>query len=283
MRVKILFEPVPAIISLPVHYNHIVQGFIYRNLSRALATEVHDQGYQFEKRRFRFFTFSRLIGTNRIHPDDRTVRQFRGVLTLWVASPLTKILESFVSHLARAGQVMLGENELRVAAVEVPFEQFKSEDNRELAEAGEGSESTAQQAVKIQIATLSPITVYSTLLTKDGRKKTYYYSPQEPDFSRLIAANLVKKYLALRALPAGNHGYSQVPVSTNGITIQPLLVSAHNQHITRYRDTTIKAWSGIYELTGTPELIRLAFDCGLGSKNSQGFGMIERWNERRKE
>jgi CRISPR/Cas system endoribonuclease Cas6 (RAMP superfamily) len=27
--------------------------------------------------------------------------------------------------------------------------------------------------------------------------------------------------------------------------------------------------------TGDPELIRLAFDCGVGSKNSQGFGMIE--------
>jgi hypothetical protein len=47
--------------------------------------------------------------------------------------------------------------------------------------------------------------------------------------------------------------------------------------------------------TGDPELIRLAFDCGIGAKNSQGFGMIapvkyerpsatsERWSDERRE
>lgn len=28
---------------------------------------------------------------------------------------------------------------------------------------------------------------------------------------------------------------------------------------------------------GSPELIKVAFDCGLGAKNSQGFGMIEKY------
>ena len=32
---------------------------------------------------------------------------------------------------------------------------------------------------------------------------------------------------------------------------------------------------------GDPELVRLAFDCGIGSKNSQGFGMIERTDDER--
>mgnify|MGYP001627095804 CR=1 FL=1 len=34
----------------------------------------------------------------------------------------------------------------------------------------------------IIVMTLSPITVYSTLSTADGRKKTYYYSPAEENF-----------------------------------------------------------------------------------------------------
>ena len=42
-----------------------------------------------------------------------------------------------------------------------------------------------------------------------------------------------------------------------------------------FKNTVVKAWSGIYERTGPPDLLRLAFDCGLGAKNSQGFGMIE--------
>ncbi|GAI77595.1 unnamed protein product [marine sediment metagenome] len=38
--------------------------------------------------------------------------------------------------------------------------------------------------------------------------------------------------------------------------------------------TPIKAWLGTYQIHGKPELISLAYDTGLGSKNSQGFGMM---------
>jgi len=32
---------------------------------------------------------------------------------------------------------------------------------------------------------------------------------------------------------------------------------------------------GIYELKGNPELIRIGYEAGIGSKNCQGFGMFE--------
>ncbi|MEM3009977.1 MAG: CRISPR-associated endoribonuclease Cas6 [Candidatus Nitrosocaldaceae archaeon] len=51
------------------------------------------------------------------------------------------------------------------------------------------------------IYTHSPIVVYSTLFTKDNRKKTYYYSPYEEEFSDLITKNLIKKFMLL------NKGY----------------------------------------------------------------------------
>jgi len=37
--------------------------------------------------------------------------------------------------------------------------------------------------------------------------------------------------------------------------------------------------SGIYEIDGSEELLQVAFDAGLGSKNSQGFGMIEKYEK----
>ncbi len=43
------------------------------------------------------------------------------------------------------------------------------------------------------VKTLSPITVYSTLETPDGRKKTYYYNPFKADFKELIIKNLQRK------------------------------------------------------------------------------------------
>jgi CRISPR-associated endoribonuclease Cas6 len=46
--------------------------------------------------------------------------------------------------------------------------------------------------------TLSPITVYSTLYTAEGKKKTYYFSPYEQEFSQLVSINLARKYRAYK-------------------------------------------------------------------------------------
>jgi hypothetical protein len=37
----------------------------------------------------------------------------------------------------------------------------------------------------------------------------------------------------------------------------------------------IKAWEGVYELKGKPELLDVAYNTGLGAKNSQGLGCFE--------
>jgi len=42
-----------------------------------------------------------------------------------------------------------------------------------------------------------------------------------------------------------------------------------------YKGTVIKAWMGIYSLMLPRVLFEIAFDSGIGAKNSQGFGMIE--------
>ncbi|OYD17186.1 CRISPR-associated endoribonuclease Cas6 [candidate division WOR-3 bacterium JGI_Cruoil_03_51_56] len=316
MRIRLEFESEKGELVVPVHYNQLIQGFIYHNLSASLADKIHSQGYKFEKRQFRMFTFSRLFGRMR-HQDDSFI--FDGPVSLWIASPQTEILESFCSHMARKGRVNVGNTPCRVSALEVPFTDFPS------------SQDTSQSGnpVSLTIRTLSPITVYSTLFTPEGKKKTYYYAPTEPEFSKQIAANLAKKATALRAgspgprllgtrKPATNYqdtkttnyqdtkttnyqdtkttNYQDTKTTnyqdtktTNyqdtktidhqdtRITLTPVHVSARNQHIIMFKTTVIKAWSGIYKLTGPTGLLRLAFDTGLGAKNPQGFGMIEKW------
>ena len=48
-------------ITLPVHYNHLIQAMIYQSLDDALAHWLHEEGFQCGKRRFKLFTFSRLL------------------------------------------------------------------------------------------------------------------------------------------------------------------------------------------------------------------------------
>jgi CRISPR-associated endoribonuclease Cas6 len=45
----------------------------------------------------------------------------------------------------------------------------------------------------------------------------------------------------------------------------------------------VKGWSGFFELTGHPEFLSFALDAGLGSRNAQGFGMVEVVREKKRE
>jgi len=119
----------------------------------------------------------------------------------------------------------------------------------------------------VQVKTLSPITVYSTLYTREGKRKTYYYTPWEKEFSSLILENLRKKIHAFRG--------ENIPYQSDNHYIKPLRVSRRDEKIVKYKGTIIKGWMGIYELYLPMEYFPFAYHAGLGSKNSQGFGMIE--------
>ncbi len=232
-------------ISLPIHYNEKIQGMIYRHLSKTLADWLHGAGYEQGKRRFRLFTFSRLQGKYRIKNGEIS---FSGLVKLWVSSPNKDILESFATHLVKESVIRLGRNTCELVSVEVMM-------NRPL-----------KSPVRVRV--LSPITVYSTLYTPEKRRKTYYYSPQEPEFNTLILKNLSKK------LQAFHNSAVEIP-EPDGASIRPVHVNTRHLAILKYKNTIIKGWRGIYELNMPEPYLSMAMDAGLGAKNSQGFGMVE--------
>ena len=57
-----------GILTLPIHYNHLLQGFIYKNLTDdALRTFLHEVGFQKGKRSYKLFTYSRILGKSRFN------------------------------------------------------------------------------------------------------------------------------------------------------------------------------------------------------------------------
>lgn len=234
-------------IRLPLHYNYALQGFIYAHLSTHLAHFLHDKGYRYKKRVYRLFTFSRLFGQFQIKKDTIV---FTGPIRFQISSPLNDLLEEFAETLARVPEVSIENNPLLVSSIEVHFSPLVS-------------------SLEI-IRMLSPITIYSTLSTPDGKKKTYYFSPFEKEFTRLTRENIFKKYLSF---------YDKKP-SSDEFKISALKVNKNSEKIIKYTPkegpyTIVKGWMGVYKLEGNPELIRFAYDTGLGAKTSQGFGMFE--------
>jgi len=60
------------------------------------------------------------------------------------------------------------------------------------------------------------------------------------------------------------------------LKIIPEKLSKRSEQITYYKDKyVIKGWLGVYKIKSHPEILKLAWDAGIGAKNPQGFGMFE--------
>jgi len=242
IHLGIYFKPLREPGVLPIHYNYLVQAAIYNSIDSELANFLHEKGYVDGSRSFKLFSFSLLQGAYQMDRVRKTIA-FEGEINLTVSSPLHDFCQSLVNILLTKGSVRLGAQELEIEKVNV--RQFHVKENQ------------------VNIRTLSPAVLYSTLLRPDGRKYTAFFQPGEPDYTRLFNENLRKKYRALfeKEEPAGE------------IEVRPL--GLQRMRIINYKDTVIKGYSGKLFLNGPRELLQLAIDGGIGSKNSQGFGCVE--------
>jgi len=229
-------------IELPLQYNHLVQGMIYDNLSDSLANFLHEIGFTYGKRRFKLFTFSRILGRMRVD-DGKAI--FKSPVKLAISSPIDRFVKELSTTLLKRGVLSLGGTTLCISNMSFP--------------------KCINVNGEVEVRMLSPVTVYSTLYTPEGMKKTYYYSPYETEFSRLIEENAKKKYYLLhkRLLKRG------------GLRIELASPRKSREVIVLYKGTVIKGWMGRFILKGAKSLIKTLYETGLGSKNPQGFGMFE--------
>lgn len=211
LREQIYFEPENGgPLTLPIHYNHIVQAMIYNSLDDDIAHFLHEKGFIHGKRTFKMFAFSRLMGNYSINKKAGAIT-FNGPVSLVVTSPYSNFCNSLANGLLLKPNIRLGTTKMQVTDITLEKDLIDDE--------------------KTKIHALSPIVVYSTLLRPDGRKYTCYFEPGENDFNEIMQNNLRKKYKAFHEVepPAGN-------VSITSLR-QPRL------SIINYKNTVIKGYS----------------------------------------
>lgn len=239
MHIRINFVSEKDII-LPIHYNHLLQGFIYSNIDNELAEFLHNHGYIYKGRSFKLFTFSNIL--NRGHKVNNTFN-FKKNINLIISSPIEEFCKSLANSMIKNNELLLGENIVRVEHIQIENQIISKEE--------------------IVVCTLSPIVVYSTLYKPDGSKYTCYFSPGEPDFERIISENLIKKYKSFN---------NNDEIFEEQISIKP--IGRFKQNLIIYKDFIIKGVSGKFILKGDRRLLQIGVDTGIGSKNSQGLGCI---------
>ncbi len=253
MRLRVSLEAEGGVLRAPVQYNHLLQGLIYANLDRVLSEWLHEKGHAYGQRRFKLFTFSRLFG-KRGASNGRV--EFHGPVHFYLGSVDSEVLGSFAEHLLTKPDVRLGNARCWVAEV------------------GVEPEPKVDQRNPMLVKALSPITAYSTLQTPDGKKKTYYYAPQEQEWGESLVSNIARKAKAL-------DWAADVDEDLRGAYVKPRKVGKTDQQILSFKGFWIKGWTGLYEVNLPEPYFRLAYDAGFGAKNAQGFGMVEVIRERR--
>lgn len=250
MHIALILEaPERGEVRLPKASLSLLQAAIYGMLPHDMAQDLHDEGFRYEKRQFKLFTFAWLRGRGKKRFSGNQVC-FASPLTFEIASPLDGLLGSMAAGIMERGSLRLGNNhlectELRTRSYEAP----------------------QGEKASLDIRALSPITCYSTLLRQDGRKFTHFHSPRDGDFQKLLGDNLRKKYALL---------FPHEEVPPGEVSLEPLGNS--------FRETAakfcaedalpIRGWWGNFRLCAPGELIQVALDAGLGSKNSGGWGCI---------
>ena len=252
MRLRVSLMTENGSLRVPIQYNHLLQGLIYTNLDRALSEWLHEKGHTYGERRFKLFTFSRLFGKR--EAKNGHIR-FDGPTHFYLGSVDAEVLGSFAEHLLTKPAVRLGSAGCQVAEV------------------GVEPEPEIDPEKPVLVKALSPITAYSTLSTPDGKKKTYYYAPQEKEWSESLVSNIARKAKAL-------DWATDVDEDLKGAYVKPRKVGKTDQQILNFKGTVIKGWTGLYEVKMPEPYFRLAYDAGLGAKNAAGFGMVGVVHER---
>ena len=205
---------------------------------KSISHFLHNYGFAFEKRRFKSFTFSNINGLYKIVGKEII---FKSPIDFYLSSSWDELIKTIVEYFMNMNNININGKKCIADSIKIiPNPDFEK-----------------ANIVKTQ----SPITVYSTNIL-DERKETQFYDATDIMFAKLIKENLQKKAKSIYQLDLDDD-FKILNVDKRGIM----------RHI-KYKDFLIKAWSGSFEIETTPIMKKIAYELGLGSKNSMGFGAI---------
>lgn len=244
MRIKIEAIPLNTVSRIPIQYNSSLQGYIYQMFETTLP-ELHTNGYALGNKKFKHFCFSRITSKG-MKFENRMIKIFNPIyFTMsFFLDPMPNIV---IKHLIRERILRIGNEEFVIKNAQVSSEYFTGD----------------EKEVEFDFQTLSPICVYKTF---ENEPYPVYYSPFDPEFYELLKNNLKAKYESI---------FSEAPEEDLDCFVVPVNVDPKRTLAkVYYKRTPIKAYSGKFHYKGSGKLAQIAFNTGFGSKNPQGFGLV---------
>lgn len=223
--------------ALPIAYNHLIHGLIYHLLDEEKALASSLHETP-RTRTYKGFTFGRLNGAYII---QGTSIIFHGPVQLEIRCIDPQVIRTLADRLFTMKQLHLGSAQFELTTLTWKDDHIT-----------QGEADFFVQAPG----------VVAYITTED--KKTDFFSPDDPRFLPALLRNAERKWRQYH----GPEGFL--------LSIEPLAKPLPRRYSTRFKETYITAWTRAFRLRGNPEVIDMLYQIGLGAKNPEGFGMLDR-------
>jgi CRISPR-associated endoribonuclease Cas6 len=265
MRFKLTLRRTSAAYRLPLNYQYELSAWIYKVLEKAspeFSTFLHRQGYMYENKQFKLFTYSSLEVPR--YDIDRTAERLiirSSEVYLQVSFCLEEAATTFITGLFLNQQLCLGDKLSRVDFTVSRVEAMP--------------EPTFNQ--QMQFRTISPLCL-STMEERNGRLMPQYLSPDDARFEKLLFDNLLHKFMAAPKLAmAAAGGQGSLPEEP---VMRLRMLSGYKARLITIKkgtpqETKVKGYLCDFELQAPLTLIEFGYQAGFGEKNSMGFGCVE--------
>ncbi|AMK14946.1 CRISPR-associated endoribonuclease Cas6 [Methanobrevibacter olleyae] len=240
MRLKIILKSKKNKLKIPFNYNHIVSAIIYNKIyDLEFAQKLHSSNS------YKFFTFSNIHIHKFRQVKDGFLSQ-NGTIDFLISSPDDYLIKTLVEGFLEDQTVKFIGEDLLVQKIELlPIPDFEE---------------------KLKVKAISPI-IARTKKEVDGGLRTWDLAPSEEQFYRNLENNLINKYKEFNELEE---------------TDKKIKISSEMRHVKSKRiaiekgdeQTFHRAFLMDLVLEGDLDLIKFAYDAGLGEKSGLGFGMV---------
>lgn len=242
MRLKISLASSSGNYLIPYNYNHILSAIIYRKIADLdLASKLH-----FSKD-FKFFTFSQIYV-----PEFKLTRKGvisrDGKLEFYISSPNDELIKSLVEGHLENTEVNFKGDKLLVEQIELLKRPVFKE--------------------SMKMRTMSPV-MARIKREVNGKLKIWDLGPGDERFYESVQKNLINKYIKFYGDFDGDRW----------VRIRPDMKSAKRRRID-IKGNFHRAFMMNFEMEADQRLLEFVYDCGLGEKNSMGFGMVDLVNNR---
>ncbi len=262
MRLRLCLTVDRQLCILPINYMYFLSAWIYKTIyasDSAFCEWLHEQGYGYENKRFKLFTFSRLFIRPKWRRDGDRLKIYSGRAELQLSFYVEKAVEHFIIGLFQNQHFTIGDRKSKAG--------FTVQTVERLPEPAFGEEMTFN--------CLSPICISRTV---ENREYAEYLGPDAEGYTAYFFDNLLYKYLAAQLLDGSIDELREKMQAKQPMRLTVLdTPKSHLEKIKagKSEQTFVRGYTYQFCISAPRELLAFGYDAGFGEKNSMGFGFVE--------